>query len=411
MSDKIHITWDEVNSAAVDQKLRAQSARARTQQHYEQYGQAGQDAAFRWGRLMYNTLVYMAAFGLAGGLAAWLVGECVEALIPNHLIQFAEVLGQQEHYTELANRGEMSQTEAGVLIDLLRARHADNPYLKITSDASLTEEQRNEQMTRRFVRDLPRNFIQQILWFSSMGVLLSFCLSIGDAAVSRNLRGVIINGSVGIVLGLIGSVLVSLFINHLYRALLGRDDPSFVQQVLARTIGWAILGGFLTLAPGVVLKNRKRLVIGLVGGVLGGTLGGMLFDPLGHLTGSDLFSRLVAISSIGLIAGLGTGLIETVVKTGWLYVVAGLIAGKQFVLYKNPTSIGSSPGCEIYLFKDPAVAPRHAAVHKLPDGYYLEDQRSGAPTLVNQRPVARAKLRSGDAIQIGSTVFAFRERG
>ena len=31
----------------------------------------------------------------------------------------------------------------------------------------------------------------------------------------------------------------------------------------------------------------------------------------------------------------------------------GLIAGKQFVLYRDPTYIGSAPNCHVYLFKDP----------------------------------------------------------
>ena len=41
-------------------------------------------------------------------------------------------------------------------------------------------------------------------------------------------------------------------------------------------------------------------------------------------------------------------LIENVIKSGWFKVEEGVIAGKQFVLYRNPTYIGSSPlwSCE-----------------------------------------------------------------
>jgi len=89
----------------------------------------------------------------------------------------------------------------------------------------------------------------------------------------------------------------------------------------------------------------------------------LLFAPVASLvdydfvnrfvTNGELLSRLVGTLAIGIVAGVATGLLENVVKSGWLKVIDGLIAGKQFVLYRNPTYIGASPHCHIYLFKDP----------------------------------------------------------
>jgi pSer/pThr/pTyr-binding forkhead associated (FHA) protein len=87
-----------------------------------------------------------------------------------------------------------------------------------------------------------------------------------------------------------------------------------------------------------------------------------------------------------------------------------LIAGKQFILYKDATYIGSSPQCEIYLFKDPTISPRHAALHRRGNGFDLEDLGSASKTFVNGAPVARTRLKRGDQIQIGSTVLLFQER-
>ena len=103
-------------------------------------------------------------------------------------------------------------------------------------------------------------------------------------------------------------------------------------------------------------------------------------------------------------------MIETVAKSGWLRVVSGLIAGKQFVLYKSPTYIGSSPACEIYLFKDFEVHPRHAAIRRTPGGFEIEDLSNGNMT-VNGSRISRARLKNGDRIQIGSTMFLFHARG
>ena len=77
------------------------------------------------------------------------------------------------------------------------------------------------------------------------------------------------------------------------------------------------------------------------------------------------------------------------------------------MIYKNPTQLGSSPKCEIYLFKDPEVSPRHAAIHKVAGGHEIEDLGSASGTLVNGKPVTRTRLRGGDEIRIGETTLKF----
>ena len=97
-------------------------------------------------------------------------------------------------------------------------------------------------------------------------------------------------------------------------------------------------------------------------------------------------------------------------RSGWLRVIAGVLAGKQFVLYRNPTFIGSAPDCQIYLFKDAKVGPRHAAIHLLPGAFELEDLPMGVKTTINGKPVNKARLRHGDRVTVGATSFLFQER-
>ena len=66
-------------------------------------------------------------------------------------------------------------------------------------------------------------------------------------------------------------------------------------------------------------------------------------------------------------SGLFVGLVESLTKDAWLLMIVGPLKGKQFIVYKNPTRIGSSPKCEIYLFKDPAIDPFHATINILRD--------------------------------------------
>jgi len=160
----------------------------------------------------------------------------------------------------------------------------------------------------------------------------------------------------------------------------------------------------------LVVKNRKRFLIGLAGGAVGGAVGGILLDPLSRATSSAEFGRLAAMCCIGAVAGAATGILEHAARTGWLKVTAGVIAGKQFILYRDPTYIGSAPDCQIYLFRDPKVGRRHAAIHLLKGRIEIEDLPLGGQTLINGIPIARQRLHHGDRIAIGSTTFLFQEK-
>lgn len=359
--NKIRISWDDIARPEVDQKVKQQELLSRAQEHYgreggpDQFAPAGSNpyaapqsapaGALGLMSLWYNTLVYMTVFGFAGGVLGWII------------LEVAWQLTSQAH-------GEES---VGDLIIL-------------------------------------------IVGMSLVGGALSVSLSIADHVVAQNWRAALINGCVGLALGMLGGV-INLFVGCITYNSLGGGDLStpFAMQVFARTLAWAMIGLFLAVAPGLVLMNVKRCLIGMTGGFIGGVLGGMTFDVIAEAS-NDTLSRLVGVVTIGLVSGLGTGVIELAAKTGWLKVAAGLIAGKQFVLYKNPTYIGSSPQCEIYLFKDPQVSPQHAAIHTVPGGFDIEDLRSATSTLVNGRKVSRTRLRHNDKIQIGSTTLLFQEK-
>ena len=161
------------------------------------------------------------------------------------------------------------------------------------------------------------------------------------------------------------------------------------------------------------MASGKKTLNGLLGGLGGGLVGGLLFDPICMAFGDmrqGLVSRFVGLSVIGGAAGLLIGLVEQMLKDAWLVVEQGFLVGKQFVIYKNPTLVGSSPKCHIYLFKDPAVEAQHAAIHTVGNQYEIEDLRSRPGTHVNSIPVSRARLRNGDQIRIGQTLFRYSER-
>lgn len=412
-ADKIKVSLDDVYSARVDDKIKSQEAIARAQQHYQQQVSAAQQvAALKGGvpgkrSIWYNSIFYMAVFGLLGGLVAWGMGEIVYQGMAPPMEQYMEFLSKAGKVFARVKEGDLSEARAEKMLEALSVKYEDNPYVKIMKNDNMSDSQKEAARDKQLEKDKRASEMRSIMFIGLVGLVLALALSIADPIVTRNWRSTAINSCVGIFLGLMGGVIVGLFADHLYRAL-GAGSDSMGKQMFARSVAWGVVGLFLAIAPGVVMKSWKRLVIGIAGGLMGGLLGGLLFDPIATTTESGVISRLVGLVAIGVLAAVGTGIIEKAAKTGWLRVVAGLIAGKQFILYRNPTTIGSSPQCEIYLFKDVQVAPRHAAIHAVSGGYEIEGAAPG--TFVNGQAVSRRRLRTGDRIQIGSTVFEFQEK-
>jgi hypothetical protein len=468
--DKISISRDELYTPEVEARLKKQEALARAVEHSQQHDEPDQPpppVKPRRGPLWYNPILYTALFGLVGGLVAWGVGEMIMRIEDSSPIQkdFREAdivfleekrIGREEDKifkkfnhrnpndpqlreslekvyqahskTPLGQaileefqlkqrflRGELNHFQVQQAMDSLKAKlqqaFEKNCVLKIEFNRALKNEEKDQLIKALMAKERPRILIGEIAFQGQLGLWLACFLALADSVVGCNWRGAVVNGSVGMLLGLLGGLLVALFINELYHFLGGgRLDPRLAEQMLARAAAWGVLGLFLAIAPGLVLRSRKRLAIGLAGGLVGGLIGGLAFDPLGLWLDSGVPARGVGLATIGLLTGVATGLIEQAAKRGWLHVTEGLIAGKQFILYRNPTVIGSSPRCEIYLFKDPDVSPRHAAIHRVRGGFELEDLGSATGTRVNGRPVKRARLRNGDQVQVGATAFVFREK-
>jgi hypothetical protein len=186
---------------------------------------------------------------------------------------------------------------------------------------------------------------------------------------------------------------------------------AFVILMMGRGAAWAIAGIPAGIGQGVAARERKVVLNGLLGGVLGGLLGGLLFDPIEQLfttaDGSVWPSRMIGFTTIGLLVGMFVGLVELWTRTAWLLMRAGPLAGKQFVIYRNPTVLGSSPKADIYLFKDGAIEPRHALIHNHGGRFIIEDCETPDGTYVNGLPAQKKPLVHGDQIVLGKTVLEF----
>ncbi len=270
-----------------------------------------------------------------------------------------------------------------------------------------------------------------ILMLLSVGGMVGLMIGSMEGILARNFSRAVKAGLVGLGIGF-GGGLVSIFVAGLIALIIipigvsvvGKEaatDPAhhfsgFMLVVIVRSLLWTVLGMTVGLGPGIGLKSKKLVLNGFIGGMIGGAIGGLLFDPINYVVSGGTLathaevSRAIGFAVVGSCAGLLIGLVETLTKDAWLLMTAGPLKGKQFIIYKNPTIIGSSPKCEIYLFKDPSIEPFHAAIHVLRDGYEIEDRNTSSGTWVNGHMIKRQKLRNGDTIQVGETRFTFSEK-
>jgi hypothetical protein len=415
--NKITVSWDDLNTRKVEARLKEQDALNRTREYSRMNenslplnGTPSKQSFFA--SLWRNSLFSMSLFGLIGGFLAFICGASVQYQ-PIGRAEADQMWQSLHRLADMRDKGEMSEDT----YEIARNRTMDvgrrtNQYFNIMTDQNMAQNLKDERLAQLGSRDRYKALIANILSYGVSGVMIGVLLAIAAPATERNLAGVVVNGSVGAALGLAGGIIVSLFVDKLYLVLGGGTDERLdsVRQIVARSVTWGTLGLFLSIAPGVVMRNPKKLFIGLAGGALGGIVGGLAFDPVLRFSDNVRLAQMIAMLAIGLFAGLATGIIENAAKTGWVKVVAGLIAGKQFILYRNPTFLGSGPDCQIYLFKDPQVGRRHAAIHIVPGGFELEDLPLGTSTLINGKAVQRARLKNGDRIQIGATALIFQER-
>ena len=400
--DKIRIDWDDINRPEITEKVERDRRLREAASHYEQVRQAvaGGDGS-TVGRV-YGTatgaapsgassravagLLYKPAVsaGLAGLLMAFLAWAITEP-IPYFRQEF-------DAGTELAR---YLESKGYTLLSLMQESQATQEWV--------LDEFKTEIRTGIYV--------ETMIWFGIIGAAVGAGLSSVEYLVGRAYSAAKSAALVGVCVGFIGGALAGGVAQCLYSSLTSlNEEGSQAVQILARSAGWGLAGMVLGAGQGLAMRAGKKVRNGLIGGLLGGLLGGALFDPIANSLQSGWASRMLALCVIGAATGMLVGLVESVLKDAWLLVKGGPLAGKQFVIYRNPTILGSAPKADIYLFKDPLVEPRHAALHTLARGYELEDLGTSAGTFVNARRIGRHRLRTGDSVQIGGYVFSYSEK-
>jgi len=177
--------------------------------------------------------------------------------------------------------------------------------------------------------------------------------------------------------------------------------------IMGRLVGWSMMGLMLGAGVGIATFSPPNILKGAAGGLAGGFLGGVTFDAISGVSGGGLFSRLFGLSAIGLMIGLFIGLVQELTKVAWLKVEAGRLRGREFRLEKSLATVGRAEECDIGLFGDPAIAPRHAQIQRSGSDFTLKDLTRDPGTFINGLRIETAPLHHGDLIGLGGYQVRF----
>jgi len=246
-------------------------------------------------------------------------------------------------------------------------------------------------------------------------VLTLMCLGFGvaESLVERSFQKAAWRGLLVLPLGVVFGFVFDFIANIVYNIALSVCVELGVQTHknpavwIARGFAWMVFGVAGGIVYGLVDRSSTKVRYGILGGIIGAGLGGMIFDPIAMATHRGSPSRAVGFGLLGLATGVAMGIVESALKDRWLYVAAGPLAGKQFILYKPVTVIGSAQQSDIYLFKDTSVQAQHASIELRGAQTFLH---AIGQVVVSGQPARNRALSTGDLIQIGRYSFHFRER-
>jgi len=244
--------------------------------------------------------------------------------------------------------------------------------------------------------------------------LMCVGFAISESIVERSTRKALIRASIALPLGLVFGFIFDRMAGIIFIIGVAICESAGVQTNrnpafwIVRGIAWMVFGAAGGVVYGIIGQSMKKTGYGALGGAIGAGIGGLIFDPISFATHAGAASRAVGFGLLGLATGVAMGLVESALKDRWLYVTAGPLAGKQFILYKPRTTVGSSQDCDIYLFKDPDILPQHATLEVKGSRTHLTAY--GMVYAAGQPVRGMRVLESGSVVQLGRYGFRYQEK-
>jgi len=256
--------------------------------------------------------------------------------------------------------------------------------------------------------------IQTLVWNAALytaivGATIGASLGLAYGLTAGGTTKIIRNVITGLLFGIIGGICGGSLAQYIYGSILLNYQFGIIGQTMLRAVGWSILGVFIGIGQSSLIPADKKMRNSITGGALGGLIGGGAFQLISYFSEEASLGRALALAVMGLSVGLLVSLVEETSKEAWLQIKTGPLAGKQFIIYEERTVIGSSPSCDIVMFKDNHVLPEHALITWQSQEYILKTFQ-GSSVRINGKTSSSQALEDGYTIEIGETHMVFHQR-
>lgn len=255
---------------------------------------------------------------------------------------------------------------------------------------------------------------------ATIGLMDGLALGVGEGITAGTQPKFMRALGAGAATGLLGGVLGLWVGQRVYEALLSifgvsPDGPGgpldFFVRLIARTVGWGLIGTFVGCAIGVPSGSTQKIRNGFIGGTIGGLVGGFAFEIFAQITQTGgQVPRLIGFTSIGAAVGFFVSLVDEALKSAWVKVLVGRNEGREVVIDKPSARVGRDELADIPIFGDPSVSHHHATIYRQDGRYLIADQGTATGTVVNGQRVSQQYLQDGDEIQLGGVRMIFYEK-
>jgi hypothetical protein len=258
----------------------------------------------------------------------------------------------------------------------------------------------------------------------SIGYFVVSVEAVRDQALVRFCR----LASYGLILGAIGGAVGFWLGDQVNYVLVERfGKRSLLVAMLARGLGWMVLGLAVGLSEGIAARSLGKLSYGTLGGTLGGFVGGVLFaliyiwaveqgpgTMLPVALQTDTWTALagaIGLIILGACIGALSALVQGVFQPASVRVLRGWQEGREYPLDKASNLLGRDEGADIALFRDMKIEKRHAVIRRDGDNFVLYNRAGPAQTQVNGAAVVDlSPLEDGDRIQVGEVILRFQRK-
>lgn len=256
----------------------------------------------------------------------------------------------------------------------------------------------------------------------SIGYFVVSVEAIRDHALVRFCR----LASYGLILGAAGGALGMWLGDQVNYLLIERYGARrFLIALLARGIGWMVLGWAVGLSEGIAARSLGKSSYGAIGGALGGFVGGVLFvlmymwavesSPRGLVgtvisgEGWAALAGALGLVILGACIGALSALVQGVFQPASVRVLRGWQEGREYSLEKLVNQLGRDEAADVLLLRDMKIEKQHAVIRRDQDRFVLVNRAPPAQTQVNGAAVIESRdLEDGDRIQLGEVVLRFQ---